>query len=369
MTEKSTNNIFIENNNIRYDIEKMSDDNILEQLEKALILNLDINKSYGEYYNYFSLLHICALNGHFKSCNWLLKNGANPNAVSANGHTVFTQMIEFVKIKGLNIDDILTFSENLKKHGGDLSKCGYNNKSALELYYYYHDELDDKLIDYLIKNSDFENTFLLNNLLIDGNNFLSIEILKKIISHHNINLKKISFFKVDNTICNETYWNEIASRLSGSFRKKTFYYINWLHDNLGYNLDEKYVEIDFETSPFKNDKHKINLLGLAIKNKNKNLFDWVLKKMPHQINETFRVNEKEFSFLEYSLYCNFRTGIKLGLMENKDKLNQLDIDALIKLSDDDFTIDVFQKIYKSLLYRKINMKYNNLAKTTKRTKI
>ena len=110
---------------------------------------------------------------------------------------------------------------------------------------------------------------------------------------------------------------------------------------------------------------------MAIHNKNKAMFDWVLKKRPEFIDDVFKINNKEYSFLEFSLISKFTTGIQLGLKKLTNK--ELLLSNLGKMKDlcnqDRKTLETLEKIYNSLLYKELSNKYKSKNNISKKPKI
>lgn len=350
------------------EMKNFSDEEVIEQLKEAEFLGWNINQYYGNEYDNYNTLHACAMNKHFKACEWLLKKGINPNLHSANDETAFTFIVGSLNKNKIKTKDFIDIAEKFKKYGADLSLYGYEDKSPLELYDKFNKNLDDEVIEYLVKHADFENTFLLNQIFT-STNLLTIKTLKVILKYHKIDLKKIK--KPENDSQNsETYWDSIAF-LNGSYFKNKFEVITWLHNKIGFDLENWHLFYDYDG--VNNTKYHVNLLGLAIQNKNNNLFNWLLKRKPEYMSDTFFINDKKHTFLEYCLYCNFRKGIKMSLInmskEELINLNMSKLKSLCKDHTDSLSLETFQKTYTALIYKKITNKYENILNTHKTKKL
>lgn len=366
MNEKEKNIMFMENPS--KEMKYFSDEEVLEQMKQAESLGWDMNKNYGHDYNYYNALHSCAINNHFKSAEWLLKKGLDPNIHSANENTAFTFIVSSINNSGIENKTYIDFFEKLKSYGADLSLYGYEKKSPLQLYDHFNAELNEEITEYLIKHADFENTLLLNEVFT-SRNLLTIKVLKTILTYHKIDLKKIK--PSDNNNSNvETYWDSIAFSLSGNYSKEKYSKITWLHNQIGFDLDSWHTYHDFDGK--NDDKYHINLLGLAVQNKNDNMFQWVLQRKPEYLNDIFYKNDQPYTFLEFSLMCDFRKGVQLALRKmNQDELNLLNIPKLKKLCvehSNHLTLETFQKTYTAIMYKNMISKYDNSNIKNSKTK-
>lgn len=353
------------------EMEYFTDEEVMQHLKKALDKGWDINTIYGDTYSHYNALHACAMNHHLLSCEWLLSHGVNPNTKSGNDNTVFTFVLNSFHNSRLNVQDVLAFGEMLKSYGGDLKLTGYDSKTPLELYSHYNYQVEPEIVDYLLENSQFENTFLLAEILFD-NKLASIKNLKKILNLHNIDLHYVRKAK-NNELNSETYWDKIAF-CSGNYYKDKYEYISWLHEKLGFDLESWHTWVDFDGN--QQTKYHTNLLGLAIQNKNKLMFDWVVERKPEYLKDKFFVNEKEYNLLEFSLLNDFRVAIQLVLRNmEKEELKNLNIPKLKQLCKDNsnhLTLETFQKTYTALIYKELSSKYEQENKATnklKKTKI
>lgn len=347
-----------------------SDEEVLEEMKKAISLGWDIQENYEDENSFYNALHACAMNYHFQSMEWLLKKGLNPNLRSGNDNTAFTFLVSSINNSGIEIKEYIKFFETLKKYGGDLSLSGYEKKSPLELYDHFNGQLNDEITEYLVKHADFENTLLLNEVFT-AKNLLTIKTLKVILKYHKIDLKKIKPPEKYNPNV-ETYWDSIAFSLSGRYSKERYEKITWLHNKIGFDLDSWHSYKDFDGK--NNDKYHINLLGLAIQNKNNNMFQWVLKRKPEYVNDVFYKNDNPYTLLEFSLMCDFRKGVQLALRKmNQDELNLLDFPKLKTLCiehSNHLTLETFQKTYTAIMYKNLMNKYENSnVKNTKTKKM
>lgn len=347
----------------------MSDEEVLEHLKEAHNNGWDINTSYGPEYSCYNALHACCMTikKHYKSAQWLLEKGINPNTHSGNENTAFTFFLSALPDEP-NIEEVLNFCNLLKKHGADLSFPGYDNESALELYNRYNNKLQQPILDFIIENTDFTHNFLLGELFkIPG--LFTFNNLKKILQHHDINLKKV-YDEDENNANAITYWDNIANSLIGSYWKSSYEKITWLHNKLGFDLDTWHTFNEFGINGDK--EYYINLLGKAIYNKNSNMFNWVIKRKPEQINDKFYINNKQYGFLEFCLVCDFRKGVKLALKNmDKDELMSLNMPKLKKLcqhSEIPKTLETLEKTYTHLMYKYMRNKYENVSSSGNKEK-
>lgn len=355
------------------DMRDLSDEEMLALLNEALLMGWDINKKYGDEFNHYNMLHACAINGHLKSCRWLIQKGLDPNIRSGNGNTVLTYILGGNITIISDVNEILDLLDFLKSYHTNFSIAGYNNLSPIETYVRYKNKEDLKqpIVDYLIKNSDFENTFLLGRILIN-NNLSNIKNLKTIINNHYIDLKKVKFDE-ENSKNSETYWDEIVFNLKHKFDKYKYEYVSWLHEKLGFDTKSFHTIYDYDG--ITENKYKVNLLGFAMLYHNKNLYNWVLKREPGFVKDYFSINEKEYSMLEFSLIIGFRTGVLDSLRKmNEDELYSLNVSALKEhiREDDTLTLETFQKTYSSIIYKNMLKKYNinnNINASKKRLKV
>lgn len=370
MNKEIKNIMFGENPN--EEMKELSDQETLEQLKEAVSLGWDLKEIYGSTYNFYNALHACAMRKHFKSCEFLLELGIDPNLHSANDETAFTFIVGGLNRDKIKTKNFIDIAEKFKKYGADLSLCGYEDKAPLELYDKYNENLDEEVIEYLVKHADFENTFLLNQVFT-SRSLCTVKTLKVILQHHKIDLKKIKAPDSNNQN-SETYWDTIAFA-RGNYFKENFEVITWLHNKIGFDIDSWHLFYDYDG--VNNTKYHVNLLGLAIQNKNNNMFEWILKRKPEYIHDKFFINDKEHTFLEYCLYCDFRTGIQMSLKSmSKEELKNLNIPklkALCKEHSNHLSLETFQKTYTSLIYKAISNKYekdiNPSNINTKRPKI
>lgn len=348
------------------DIKGLTDKQVLEQLERALSKDWNVYTHYGNDDNYYNALHACAVHGKVDSCLWLLEKGLDPNLASGNDSRAFTFMLDALNDNEVGLEKFLYFTKKLKEYGGDLSLSGYDKKSPLSLYAKYNNKLHNEVIDLLIDNSNFEKGFELNTIIIEQQ-YLNFRVLKKIISTHKVNLKEFSPASEDNS--SESYWDMIAIYFKGKHAKKEFVFVEWLHKKIGFDLEQIHTS---NMSSYSNKEiYTFNLLGMAIHNKNKAMFEWVLKQKPHFINTKFSLNDKQYDLLEFSVMCNFRYGVQLALRNmDKNNLLSLEFNKLKDLSKNSPRMtETFEKTYTALLYKEMSNKYPPKNIQNKRNKI
>lgn len=363
---ESTDSIFLYNMPLN-DMKGLTDLQILEQLKTFYAKNGNLNILYGDENNSYNVLHACALHAKIECCIWLLGKNLDPNLASGNGNTAFTFLLDTINDEGFGVEKFLDFAKKLKEFGGDLSLPGYENKSPLEIYARFNNVLHDKVIDLLIENSNFENNFLLSTVFMEYKYF-NFRVLKKILSLHTIDLKK--FIEPNKgSVISKSYWNDIALYLQGAQAKEQFAMVEWLDKKLGFELDNIHTINDYYGRG--DNSYKVNLLGLAIKNKNKVMFQWVMKKRPQFTQDKFILNNKEYSLLEFSLICDFRHGAQLALRNmNEKEILLLEAGNLRELCKKyQRTAETFDKTYTSILYKTISEKYKPKNNSTKKLKI
>lgn len=354
------------------DIKDLTDQQVLQEIKEAIGQGWDVNKLYGDNDNFYNALHVCALKAHMQSCLFLLDKGVDPNFASGNESTAFTFLLDTVHDKDVGVENFLNICQKLKSYGADLSLPGYEKKSPLELYARFGTDLDDRVVDFLIDHADFENTFLLNEIIKEPK-YLNFRVLKKIMATHKINLKKF-IEPNENNKNSQSYWDDIPFYLKGKHGKKQFVFVEWLNNKSEFEFDK--IHTIYEYSDKEENLFEINLLGLSIFNKNKAMFDWVMKKRPEFINQIFRVNNEEYNFLEFSIICNFRHGIRMSLKKmNNEELLEVNPEYYKKLSkkfkrtESSRALELFDRLYKSLFYKKLNNKYAEKNSKSKKLKI
>lgn len=362
-------------NNIMYTsdpikgLNHITDEQLVCQIKEALDNNWNINTKYGNDSNFYNMLHAVCMNGKifYNSTQLLLEKGIEKNIQSGNDNTAFTFFVSSIT-NDMSNEDVIEYAELLKKYNVDLKARGYDSETPLELYerYCYNKDLKQPIVDYLIKNSDFENGFLLRDIFTH-NKLFTIQNLKTILSHHKIDLKKVIVDENDNE---ETYVDGIARGLIGKYWKPNYEKINWLHDKLGFDLDSYHTYKDFNGKD--DNEFRINLLGMAIQHENSNMFEWVMKRRPEQVYDNFYINDKPYSFLEFCLLCDFRKGAKMALRSMKSEdLIGLNMPYLRKLCESNTiprTLETLEKTYTHLIYKHMKNKYENNSQLTHKDK-
>lgn len=351
-------------------IKFMNDEQVLFQLQQAYDNDYDINTRYGNDYNFYNILHALCMTGKlfYKSTQWLLDNGIDGNEKSGNSNTAFSYFVSSIT-NDVTSEEAIQYAEILKNYNVDLTAKGYDNETPLELYvrYCYNKDIQQPLIDYLIKNSDFENSFLLRDLFTN-NNLFTFKNLKTILSHHKIDLKKVEIDEYENE---KTYFDTVARGLIGKYWKENYEKITWLDYKLGFDVDSYHTYKDFNGTD--DNKFHINLLGMAIQNGNSNMFEWIMKRRPEQVYDKFYINDEQYSFLEFCLVCDFRKGAKMALKSmSKEELISLNMPYLRKLCESNTiprTLETLDKTYTHLIYNHMKNKYDNYQPTNKEKKL
>lgn len=367
MIKKEDNIFLISNEDLHKNMRTLSDEETLEHLKNAKQYGWQQNHQYTKaqvwsiYHkysgsqhtqDYYNALHACAINGYLKSAHWLLQEGLDPNEKTGNENTALTFLLTGYKNTNITSQELLNFFDILKSYGANFSLSGYEGKAPLVLYSYYNNKLEQPIVDYLIEHADFENTFLLNEVFKDERLF-TMKNIKKIMSCHQIDLKKTISVNNDSTNY-KTFWDSIAFNLNKKHHKSSYEKITWLHDKIGFDIDSwhRYKR----ENRFSTITYRVNLLGLAIQAQNNNLFNWVLKRKPEYLKDTFFINDKPYSLLEFAMFCGFRKAVQLALktMTHKEfiSLDTINLKALCHM--DTSTIETFDKTYTSLLYKNMS---------------
>lgn len=360
-------NIFFNDYLMQY-VKDYTDEKITAQLEIALDKGWNIKTIYGEKDNFYNALHACALHGKINSCIWLIEKGVIPYIKSGNDSTAFTFMLEAICQEKIDIENFINFAKKIKDYGGNLSLSGYEKNSPLEIYSRFNNQLDERIINLLIENTNFEKDFNFNSI-IKEDKYFNFKVLKKIYSNGKINLKEFTEIDENNKSTN-SYWNSIAFYLNGKHGKTKFVFIDWLHNKSGFDLDQIHI-INKNLSNGLKENFKFNLLGLAIKSKNKTMFKWIMKKRPNFVKDKFTFNNKDYELLEFSLLCDFRHGAQFILKKmNTQELLAVNLGNLKDLcSGYKKTSETFEKTYTSVLYKKMSEKYKSKDITTQKYKI
>ena len=370
--KQSSTNIFLDFTPKDYNLWKTannySDEEILQQLQDALKSGWNIETTYGNPYNFVTALHICGKLHFMKSYLWLLDQGANPNQKSGNENTGFTFFLFHFEdaIQKHNIDTILDFMKKIQDKKTDLSLNGYSDFPPLIIYNRYTKNLNPIIVDFLIQHSLVKDINFFENIVFDEKLF-TISTLKKIFAYH-------PQFK-NQILEHNQYLDILFLAIKGSYGKSKIQCFEWLMNTCKISIEQNFQIEYFESFNQPKVYHlNISLLGLAIKNQNKLLFDWVLKKYPQIIEKDFFIENKKYSLLDFSLAFDFIPGIQFALKNmNFKKLSQINIQNLLSKKNiyhnnlNSTTLETLKKQYIASIHK--GLKHNISNQSTKPTKL